>query len=305
MSMTRGGDVGGVFWSWPAVAASMAALLGEALVAGAAAVMYDLTQEPDGPGGIAILLPFMLLVGFALGAVPGFAVTVTLVLPTLWLAGWAHRWGGRTGRPAWWCTAAAAPFSAAGATVLYGMTCALFTWSLFPPTAYLVLWLVLTPAAALAALPAAHAAWLPDAKRALRLTLIVAASGIGAAVGVFLLCAGAFATGLLTEYRAPHLARAAVVGVWTDGSGGTLRLRSGGAVRASGLRGEEICNGTGEWRLATTPTGYAETVEVSGDDCAQEWIVGGTAGAPTLYAFVGDPDDGERRVLTRQGGAGR
>src|SRR5881397_2352639 len=96
MSMTRGGTTGEVFWSWPAVVVSMAALLGEALVAGAAVTMYGFMQE--GASGSPLLVVIVLPFAFLLGAVPGFVVTVTLVLPTLWLARWAVRAGGLQGR---------------------------------------------------------------------------------------------------------------------------------------------------------------------------------------------------------------
>ncbi|MEU9112038.1 hypothetical protein AB0D04_09655 [Streptomyces sp. NPDC048483] len=303
MRTTKDGDVGSVFWSWPAVAVSMAALLGEVLVAGAGLTMYGFTEE--GAVGNVFLMAFVLPFALLLGAVPGFALTVTLVLPTLWLARWAVRRRGGPGRPKWWATAAAAPFPAAGATLLDGTIRAVLSRTVGAPLGYLGLWLVLTAAVIPAALLAAYAARNRGARRAVRLTITVAAGGVAAVVGVFLLGVGAYAVGLLEEYRAPHLERAELVGVWKDGSGGILRLDSGGTASASrlGERGER-CTGTGVWELEGTVTDGEQEVGVTGA-CPQDWSIGGTKEKPALYFFVGDPDEGRRHVLTRQGGAQR
>ncbi|MFI9049364.1 hypothetical protein [Streptomyces sp. NPDC053427] len=289
------------------MAVSTAALLGEALAVGAGQAMYDLTREPAGPGGIGFLLPvvlpFLLLFGLVLGAFAGFVVTVTLVLPTLWLAGWAHRRAGRPGRPAWWCTVAATPFAAFGATVVYGVFFLMVHRTTEPPGFSLFLWLLLTAAAVPAALLAAYAARDRAARRAVRLTATVAGGAIGVALTVVVLFAVAFATGLMHEYRAPHLDRAALTGVWQDGSGGTLRLRSDGAASASRLDVDGVrCEGAGRW---WSETASEQTVEVSGDICGQDWSIGGTQAKPTLYCYVGDPDEGKRLVLTRRAGARR
>ncbi|AJT66400.1 hypothetical protein T261_4761 [Streptomyces lydicus] len=231
MSMTRSGTAGGVFWSWLAVAVSMAALLGEALVAGAAVTMYGFMQE--GADGSPLLMAVVLPLALLLGVVPGFVVTVTLVLPTLWLARWAIRAGGLPGRYAWWWTVCATPFSAAGATLVYGAILALLDRGVAPPMVYLVLWLALTAVAVPAALLAGHAARGSGARRSALLTVTVVGGGVAAAVGAALLVVGAVATGLLGEAEPPNLTRSAVVGVWEDGSGGTLRLRGDGTASAS------------------------------------------------------------------------
>ncbi|MFF4952684.1 hypothetical protein [Streptomyces chattanoogensis] len=302
MSMTRSGTANGVFWSWPAVVVSMAALLGEALVAGAGLTMYSFTEE--GTGGNIFLMLIVLPVAFLLGAVPGFVVTVTLVMPALWLARWAVRWGGWEGRPAWWWTVAAAPFSAAGATVLYGTCFALLSREVGPPMAYLVLWLVLTVTAVPAALLAAYAARERGAKRAVRLVATVVGGGVAAAFAVVLLAVGAFATGLVEAYEPPRLERAALVGVWEDGHGGVLRLRPDGVATASDI-GEPgaRCGGTGDWEREETLTYHEPVVELSGG-CTRQWYIGGTEEEPTLYYFIGDPDEGRRQVLTKQRAGG-
>ncbi|MFG2095283.1 hypothetical protein [Streptomyces sp. NPDC048612] len=274
----------------------MAALLGEAGLAVVGLLLHGATQE--GPAGNGFMAGMVLPVALVLGALPGFVLTVTLVLPTLSLARRAARWIGRRGWQAWWWTAAAAPFTAAAATVAYGALCALLTGSAGPPGVYAGCWLALTVAAVPAALTAAVAARGTGARRTVRLTLTVAGSGFLAALVLGVLGVGALATGLLTVYEHPKPARSALVGVWTDGGGGTLELSAGGAATTRGMStpGDD-CGGAGSWELKRAPAGGQLRVEVG--RC--EWYVGGTADAPTLYAFLGDPDTGDRQVLTRRG----
>ncbi|MFD8547636.1 hypothetical protein [Streptomyces sp. NPDC059649] len=286
-------------WSGRAVLVSMAALLAEALCATVGVVLYGFTQE--GPVGNVFLAAFMAPVALVLGALPGLVLTLTLVLPTLTLGRLAARWGGWQGRPPWWCTAAAAPFSAAGATLAYGACCALLTGSVGPPLAYLVCWPVLTAAAVPAALLAAVAAGGTGSRRTVRLTVTVAGSGflialVGGVLGVV-----ALATGLLPAYEPPKPDRAGLVGVWRDDSGGTLQLRADGTATARGLsKPGDHCGGVGRWELNRFTSDAQLQVEVDGD-CRGQWFMGGTEKRPTLYYFLGDPDAWHRHVLTRQG----
>ncbi|MFE1171449.1 hypothetical protein [Streptomyces sp. NPDC058773] len=287
----------GPVWSGRTLLVSMAALLGEAALAVVGFVLYAATQE--GPAGNTFLSAFALPVALVVGTLPGLVLTVTLVLPTLSLARWAARRGGVRGRPKWWWTAAAAPFTAAVAAVAYGVFFALLTDSAGPPRASLVCWPVLAVAAVPAALLAAVAARGTGARRTVRLTLTVAGGGFLAALALGALGAGLFATGLVAEYEPPEPARAALVGSWGDGSGGTLELSANGAATARGrATSADDCAATGSWELHRAHGGGQLQVEAGG--C--EWYVGGTEEELTLYSFVGDPDKWDRHVLTRQGG---
>ncbi|MFD5397565.1 hypothetical protein ACFWJW_25520 [Streptomyces sp. NPDC127097] len=184
------GPVGPV-WSSRTLLVSMAALLAEAVITTVGLTLYSFIQE--GPSGNGFMAAFVLPFALVLGALPGFVLTVTLVLPTLSLARRAARWGGWQGPPKWWWTAAAAPFTAAGATLAYGTVLALLTRSVGPPRAYLVCWLVLAAAAVPAALLAAVAGRGTGARRTAGLVLTVVGAGFLAA---FVLGVGILATGL-------------------------------------------------------------------------------------------------------------
>ncbi|BDM66527.1 hypothetical protein HEK616_00140 [Streptomyces nigrescens] len=287
-------------WSGRAVLVSMAALLAEAMCVTVGVVLYGFTQE--GPVGNVFLAAFVLPVALVLGALPGLVLTVTLVLPTLMLGRLAARWGGWQGRAAWWCTAAAAPFAVAGAMLVHGVCSALLTGSVGPPLVYLVCWPVLTAAVVPAALLAAVAARGTGTRRTVRLTVTVASGGFLAALAMGVLGVGALATGLLPAYEPPKLDRARLVGVWRDGSGGTLELRSDGTAAARGLsKPGDRCGGVGSWALDRFTADERLEVEVDGD-CRGQWFMGGTEKRPTLYYFLGDPDEWHRHVLTRQVG---
>jgi hypothetical protein len=169
----------------------MAALLAEAVITTVGLTLYSFTQE--GPSGNGFMAAFVLPFALVLGALPGFVLAATLVLPTVSLARLAARWGGWQGRPKWWWTAAAAPFTAAGATLAYGTVLALLTRSVGPPRAYLVCWLALTAAAVPAALLAAVAGRGTGARRTVWLMLTVVGTGFLAA---FVLGTGLLAAGL-------------------------------------------------------------------------------------------------------------
>ncbi|MGW1374841.1 hypothetical protein ACWD6P_11300 [Streptomyces sp. NPDC002446] len=282
-------------WSGRAVVVSMATLFAEAVCAGVGLVLYGFTQEgPIGSPILVIFLPFVL----ALGAIPGFVVTAAVVLPALTLARWAVGWSGRPGRPKWWWTVAATPFAAAAATAVCGVFLALRTGSVGPFAAYAACWAVLTAAAVPAALLAALAARGTGTLRTVRIAATVAGGALLAAFAAGALGVAALLTGLLPAYEPPRLDRADLVGVWEDGSGGTLVLRSDGVARAARV-GEpgERCGGVGSWE----PERFMGEgrVLVSGD-CGGEWLIGGTEERPTLYYFLGDPDDWKRYVLTRR-----
>lgn len=189
----RAGEPGtlGPVWSGRTLLVSMAALLAEAVITTVGLTLYSFTQ--GGPSGNGFMAAFVLPFALVLGALPGFALAATLVLPTVSLARLAARWGGWQGRPKWWWTAAAAPFTAAGATLAYGTVLALLARSVGPPRAYLVCWLALTAAAVPAALLAAVAGRGTGARRTVWLMLTVVGTGFLAA---FVLGAGLLAAGL-------------------------------------------------------------------------------------------------------------
>ncbi|MFE7542156.1 hypothetical protein [Streptomyces platensis] len=189
----RDGEPGpaGPVWSGRTLLVSMAALLAEAVITTVGLTLYSFTQE--GPSGNGFMAAFVLPFALVLGAFPGFVLTATLVLPTLSLARRAARWGGRQGWPTWWWTVAAAPFTAAGATLAYGTALALLTRSVGPPRAYLVCWPALSAAAVPAALLAAVAGRGTGGRRTVQLVLVVVGAGFLAA---FVLGVGVLAAGL-------------------------------------------------------------------------------------------------------------
>lgn len=285
-------------WSGRAVLVSMAALFAEAVCATVGLVLYGFTQEgPVGSPFLVLFLPFLL----ALGALPGFVVTATVVLPALSLVHWAARRRGWKGTPKWWWAVAAAPATAAVTTLVPGVFLALLERSAAPFAFSVACWPVLTVAAVPAALLAAVAARGTGNRRTVRLTITVAASGVLAAIMVGVLGMAALATGLLPAYEPPRLSRAEAVGVWKDDDGGTLALRSDGVATARrlGTPGER-CDGAGGWELERF-MGEQRLRLDGGGGCGGEWFIGGTEDRPTLYYYLGDPDDGKRYVLTREG----
>ncbi|MGW4547420.1 hypothetical protein ACWEN4_13695 [Streptomyces violaceorubidus] len=90
-----------------------------------------------------------------------------------------------------------------------------------------------------------------------------------------------------------------------------LTLRPDGTAEASrmpvssGAIGEgTACDGLGTWFLvrAGQDDRYRDGVLVHLDgDCGQEsdWTIGGTEQDPELFVFLGDPDAGDLRILTR------
>ncbi|MET9606293.1 hypothetical protein ABZZ17_14645 [Streptomyces sp. NPDC006512] len=150
-------------------------------------------------------------------------------------------------------------------------------------------------------------------------TVVRAAAVTGA--GLLLLGGGLAAdrAGLLPEYRPPRLAPSQYAGEWT-GDGARLVLRPDGTARAEGLPvtgpdgGVAYCTGAGTWTFdpeAAAPAGApAEPAHRDGvwldvspcADSAPAWRIAGTTRRPELFALLGDPDAGVRKVLRREGG---
>lgn len=118
--------------------------------------------------------------------------------------------------------------------------------------------------------------------------------------------------GWIDVYEPPELSRQEAAGTWTDGEGGTLRLAPDGTVTATHVRGDrtygetgedlpERCSADGEWELEGGDAWTRRVLVTFGEDCGmREWSVGGTEGHESLYAFVGDPDEGELYRLERE-----
>lgn len=128
-----------------------------------------------------------------------------------------------------------------------------------------------------------------------------AARSAGVAAGIVMVLMPA--TGCLWE--APRLARADVVGTWTEGSTGTLRLGDDGTAVATRLAvydddGDKVseCDGTGTWSLYPGDEA-AELVRVTVCE-GNPWSFGGSEEEPTMRRSVGDPEYGNFQTLSRE-----
>lgn len=133
----------------------------------------------------------------------------------------------------------------------------------------------------------------------------LALTTLGGVAAVVLTIAGgyaAFATGLVDAYRPPELTHRTVVGTWSDGEGGTLRLAADGTATATDVHRYEDdrpvrCAGAGSWEVAG-----GDTLEVRIPDCGDlVWEALGTPERPRLYYFIGDPDAWNLYELRRVG----
>ncbi|MGW6539881.1 hypothetical protein ACWGBV_24090 [Streptomyces sp. NPDC055051] len=275
-----------------------AVLLVEGVLAAVLLTLYGFTQPSPGAGGgsaLGILLLFVLL-PFAVAFAGGLALV--LVLPTVWLGerfagvlgqGWARLGGGAAGLLPGGLLVAAVPL---GAAVTAGCSGAV---------AAAVLWL---PAGAALAVAAAV-----SGSRRPRLLRAVLGRGALAVTVVLALGVAAFASGLVEEYRPPRPARAAIVGTWTDGRGGSMELAADGTATAAGLDDswggddeERECGGRGTWTYEPGSGASGRQVGLGVGSCTDgTWYVGGTAERVTLYRYVGDPDSGDLYELTRAG----
>ncbi|MEU2181934.1 hypothetical protein [Streptomyces thermolilacinus] len=140
--------------------------------------------------------------------------------------------------------------------------------------------------------PALTARWAlrPEPRHPVYALALTTLGGVAAVVLTIVGGYAAFTTGLVETYQPPELTRETVVGAWSDGRGGTLRIAPDGTATATGLSHYEdetpaACDGTGSWRAA------GGTLEVSIPGCGHvEWDALGTPEEPRLYAFIGDPD---------------
>lgn len=109
-------------------------------------------------------------------------------------------------------------------------------------------------------------------------------------------------------YEPPALERADYAGTW-EGDGVRLELGAGGEAKASELpvvmwhEQERSCSGTGTWAPRVEAHHRGAGVDLRIPDCAgaqHAWEVAGTARKPELFVLIGDPDDGDVRVLHKR-----
>ncbi|WP_419995830.1 hypothetical protein [Streptomyces boninensis] len=292
---------GGAFAAWLAGALALAA---EAASAATAGLLWSLQDEFFVAGGAPAFVGYlvMLVAAVIATALVAGAGSIAVVLPLHLLSRWAVRRMGREDRW-WWCLATTA--AAAAAVALVAALTALVTGgpALLGPLLWLILVAVLGPATLVARAAATRGG---TASRWGVVGLTVAG---GAALWVAVLGSGivAYATGLLKGYEAPRLGAAELAGTWTDGDGGTLRLTADGTATAHIKGGQAVgydkeetkeCIGTGRWTGSLQGDGIDLTIvpcDLSG------LTFGGTHDKPTLYDWIGDPDSGNRQILTRQG----
>ncbi|MFD5786069.1 hypothetical protein ACFWH1_05460 [Streptomyces sp. NPDC127037] len=271
-------------WSGRAIVAGAGALYVGAALAAEVYGFVELTAEApaqgDGPGGVMLILPFLTCFG-----VPSALVaSLWLALPTVSAARWAS--ARLTGRDAWWWVPALALLPVSAATAVVGVV--------KHPGAGALAWAWLTGAVLLAG---AALVARDSALHGRRLLRVLGYGGL-AAVAVLGVGAAAFGTGLVTEYSPPRTNAAGLVGTWTDGHGGTLRLSPDGTAHAENL--ELRCTGAGTWSYAPDgPTPWDQLVVTEFEPCSFDWRISGAPGHPKLNRDYGEVDDPHWYTLTR------
>ncbi|GAA4094398.1 hypothetical protein GCM10022284_34480 [Streptomyces hundungensis] len=111
------------------------------------------------------------------------------------------------------------------------------------------------------------------------------------------------ATGCIWQQQT--LARADIVGTWTEGDTGTVLFKDDGTVVVTNLAefnndGDKVseCGGTGEWGAYPDDK---EAQEVWTTVCdGNPWEIGGSKAHPKMRRSVGDPDNGDDQTLNRK-----
>ncbi|MBT2453129.1 hypothetical protein J7F03_40160 [Streptomyces sp. ISL-43] len=115
------------------------------------------------------------------------------------------------------------------------------------------------------------------------------------------------------------LTRIELVGTWQDGHGGRLALAEDGTFRASNVCGDysdsaletssgfglaSVRTGTGTWENDDSDFSGEMTTEIRSDYVPgrvwTQYEASGTAAAPMLWTYIGDPDHGERCILKKE-----
>ncbi|WP_143169123.1 hypothetical protein [Streptomyces sp. NBRC 110465] len=280
----------------------------ETAIAGLVAVLYSLQSESHGgEGGLGWLFGtiFALVLLAVTSMIAGLAGSAMTVLPLVLLGRAAARRTGR--RDSWQLTLATVAVVAAALALLIG-SCMLLA-GLGGLLVYPVLALSLIAGLAPATL-CARAAGNPG-KPGARWRVLggVALGGLGLLAVTLAVGGAAYSAGILKIYEPPRLTEADMAGTWTDGDGGSLRFEADGTVTAKGVNeyeatGEQsgAVNCTGTWQL-TRNDSVGRPFELSIADCESlsvGWDIGGTEDHPTVFTWIGDPDSGERYILTRQ-----
>ncbi|MFE2251823.1 hypothetical protein [Streptomyces lavendulae] len=279
----------------------------EAVIAALVAVLIVLQSEfHGGEGGLGWLFGtiFALVLLAVMSVIAGLAGSAMAVLPLVLLGRAVARRTGR--RDSWQLTLATVAVVAVALALVIG-SCTLlagFGGLLVYPVLALSLIVGLAPATL-----CARAAGNPG-KPGARWRVLggVALGGLGLLVVTLAVGVAAYSSGILKIYEPPQLTEADMVGIWTDGGGGSLRFEADGTVTAKGVikyeaTGEQsgASNCTGTWQL--TENEGDRPFELSISHCESlsfGWDIGGTEEHPTVFTWIGEPDAGERYILTRQ-----
>ncbi|MEW2217945.1 hypothetical protein AB0939_01325 [Streptomyces sp. NPDC006990] len=283
----------------------------ETVIAALVAVLYSLQSESHGgEGGLGWLFGtvFALVLLAVLSMIAGLAGSAMTVLPLVLLGRAVARRTGR--RDSWRLTLATVAVVAAALALLIG-SCVLLAG--FGGPGDLLVYPVLALSLIVGLAPAtlcARAAGNPGKPGARwRVLGSVALGGLGLLAVTLAVGAAAYSSGILKIYEPPRLTEADMVGTWTDGDGGSLRFEADGTVSAKGVNeyeatgeqsGTSDCTGT--WQL-TANDGVDRPFELGIADCeslSSGWDIGGTEEHPTVFTWIGEPDSGERYILTRQ-----
>ncbi|MFE0700714.1 hypothetical protein [Streptomyces sp. NPDC058872] len=283
----------------------------ETVLAALVAVLYRLQFEyHGGEGGLGWLFGtvFALVLLAVVSTIAGLAGSAMAVLPLVLLGRVVARRTGR--RDSWQLTLATVAVIAAALALLIG------SWMLlsgFDGPGDLLVYPVLALSLIVGLAPAtlcARAAGNPG-KPGARWRVLggVALGGLGLLAVTLAVGAAAYGSGVLKIYEPPRLTEADMVGTWTDGDGGSLRFEADGTVTARGVKeyeatGEQsgASHCTGKWQL-TENDGVDRPFELRIADCESlrfGWDIGGTEEHPTVFIWIGEPDSGERYILTRQ-----
>ncbi|MFE5919951.1 hypothetical protein [Streptomyces sp. NPDC056468] len=291
--------------AWAAWLAGAVMLGAEAVTVVTAAYLLSFQDEWFLAGGFPALFGYLVTAVVMAIFLTLFAVfgSTVAVLPLHLLSRWVARRKGRRDRW-WWCLGVIAAVAAAVAIVVGSLVLRSGDAGFL---VYPLLWLGLVAALAPATLVARAAAG--RRSTGARWAVVAAAAGGGVALWLVVLVAGiaAYPAGILKAYEPPRLTAGELAGTWSDGHGGTLRLEASGKAVANGADSypfaadyedePEECNGTGHWREGLQEDGIGLDIE----GCELPFMTfGGTQDKPTLYYWIGDPDSGNRYILTRQ-----